>query len=208
MKKLFTLIGTVLLSMSVNAQTTTLKIAPFKIAPGEKKTITLDLDNPDYGVTSFRCDILLPEGITIEQEDGEYLLDWNADSDRGTVRNFGYPEAALQKDGSVRVLAYSSKNKTFTGTSGALIDIPLVASESMAVGTGEVKIYNQELTDEAANGYKPADYVATVTIEKSDAIKEVNANDAANGDGKYIKNGQIIIKKGNKEYNAVGGIMK
>ena len=46
MKKLFTLIGTVLLSVGVNAQTT-LKVESFRMGIGEQKTITLDLNNSD-----------------------------------------------------------------------------------------------------------------------------------------------------------------
>ena len=208
MKKLFTLIGTVLLSMSVNAQTkTTFKILPFTIAPGESKTITLDLDNPDLEVGSARVDILLPEGIEIEDEEGEYYLDYNAEAGRAK-RTFNDPMAAKQADGALRVVMFSKGTKAFAGTSGAILDLPIKASETLATGKGEVKVYNQEITNLSGTvKINPEAYTSEVTIEAT-GVKEVNANDAANGDGKYIKNGQIIIKKGNKEYNAVGGIMK
>ena len=38
-------------------------------------------------------------------------------------------------------------------------------------------------------------------------INEVNA-DGMQADGKYLKAGHVIIKKGNRIFNAVGGIVK
>ena len=207
MKKFFTLIGAMLLTMSLNAQTT-LKILPFSIEPGETKTVTLDLDNPDFAAASFKCDVLMPDGVTIVDDEGEYDLDYNAESGRATAKRLGgYPTAALQPDGSVRIVVYSSTGKSFSGNSGAIVDIPVIASAT-ASGEGVLKIMNQEVTDATGTiAVKPATYEATVTIG-STGVKEVSKGSIANGDGKFVKNGQLVIKKGAKEFNAIGGRTK
>lgn len=205
MKKIFTLIGAMLLTMGLNAQTT-FKILPFSIEPGEKKVVTLDLDNPDLEVGSARVDILLPEGLKIEDEDGEYYLEYNAEANRAK-RYFNDPSAALQSDGSLRIVMFSKGSKPFVGTSGAILDIPIIASAT-ASGKGEVKVFNQEITDlSGTTKINPDAYTAEVTIG-STGVKEVSKEGVNNGDGKYLKAGKIVIKKNGKEYNAVGAIVK
>ena len=204
MKKFMMIIGAMLLTMSLNAQTT-LKILPFSINPGETKTVTLDLDNPDFTAASFKCDVLMPEGVTIVDDDGEYYFEYN-ESGRAKLKDFGYPAAALQADGSVRIVCYSSKGKSFTGDSGAILDIVVTASDS-ASGTGEVKVMNQEITDATGTiAVKPEAYTAEVTMGPT-GIDEVNGEGSV-ADGKYLKDGKIVIKKGGKEYNTVGTIAK
>lgn len=205
MKKFFTLIGAMLLTMGLNAQTT-FKILPFSIEPGEKKIVTLDLDNPNLEVGSARVDILLPEGLTIEDEDGEYYLEYNADANRAR-RYFNDPTAALQSDGSLRIVMFSKGSKPFVGTSGAILDIPIIASAT-ASGKGEVKVFNQEITDlSGTTKINPDAYISEVTIGTT-GVKNIDGESVNKGDGKYLKAGKIIIKKGDKEYNAVGSKIK
>ena len=85
MKKLFTLIGTVLLSVGVNAQTT-LKVESFRMGIGEQKTITLDLNNSDLAdAAAFCCDIVLPDGVEIAaNEEGTYLFSVSDKDSRST----------------------------------------------------------------------------------------------------------------------------
>ena len=207
MKKFFTLIGAMLLTMSLNAQTT-LKILPFSIEPGETKTVTLDLDNPDFSASNFKCDVLMPDGVTIVDDEGEYDFDYNAESGRATAKRLGgYPSAELQPDGSVRIKVISSTGKSFSGNYGAIVDIPVKASAT-ASGEGVLKIMNQEITD--ATGIiqaHPATYEATVTIGSPTGVKEAKKY-VGNVEGKFVKNGKIVIKMGGKEYNAIGGRTK
>ena len=200
MKKFMMIIGAMLLTVSLNAQTT-LKILPFSIDPGETKTVTLDLDNPDFTAASFKCDVLMPEGVTIVDDEGDYYFEYN-ESGRAKLKDFGYPAAALQADGSVRIVCYSSKGKSFTGSSGAILDIVVTASAT-ASGKAELKVMNQEITDATGTiAVKPADYIAEVTMGPT-GIGEVNA-EAALKDGKYAKNNEILIIKGGKVYTTVG----
>jgi hypothetical protein len=147
MKKLFTLIGTVLLSVGVNAQTT-LKVESFRMGIGEQKTITLDLNNSDFAdAAAFCCDIVLPDGVEIAaNEEGTYLFSVSDKDSRSTSSDLVIA-SAKQSDGAVRVVCFPKDASAFAGTSGAILNIPLVASEDLTKGTVEVSIASQEITN-------------------------------------------------------------
>ena len=97
-------------------------IENFNIEPGETKTVEIQLDN----VTTFsaiQADIFLPEGLTIDQEDGDYIFDL---TDR-KARNHTV-SAALVSNGAIRILIASQTSKTFSGNSGALVTFSLTAA--------------------------------------------------------------------------------
>jgi hypothetical protein len=147
MKKLFTLIGTVLLSVGVNAQTT-LKVESFRMGIGEQKTITLDLNNSDFAdAAAFCCDIVLPDGVEIAaNEEGTYLFSVSDKDSRSTSSDLVIA-SAKQSDGAVRVVCFPKDAKAFASTSGAVLNIPLVASKELTKGTEVVTITNQEITN-------------------------------------------------------------
>ena len=148
MKKFFTLIGAVLLAMSVNAQTT-LKVESFRMGIGEQKTITLDMDNSDLtDAAAFCCDVSLPEGVEIEtDEEGTYKFSVSDKDGRATSPESLVIASAKQSNGAVRVVCFPTDAKAFAGTSGAVLNIPLVASENLTKGAVEVKIASQEITN-------------------------------------------------------------
>ena len=148
MKKLFTLIGTVLLSVGVNAQTT-LKVESFRMGIGEQKTITLDLNNSDLtDAAAFCCDIVLPEGVEIAaNEEGTYLFSVSDKDGRAASPESLVIASAKQSDGAVRVVCFPKDASAFVGESGAILNVPLVASKELTKGTVEVSVAGQEITN-------------------------------------------------------------
>ncbi len=148
MKKLFALIASVLLSMNVDAQTTTLKVESFRMGIGEQKTITLDMDNSDLtDAAAFCCDIYLPAGVEIAtNEEGTYQFSVSDKDSRSTSSDLVIASAE-QSDGAVRVVCFPKDASAFAGTSGAILNIPLVASKDLTKGTVEVSIASQEITN-------------------------------------------------------------
>ena len=166
MKKLFTLIGTVLLTAGVNAQTT-LKVESFRLRIGEQKTVTLNLDNSDFtDAAAFCCDIVLPEGVEIEaNEDGTYKFSVSDKDGRSTSSESLIVASALQSDGAVRVVCFPQDASAFAGTSGAILNIPLVASKDLTKGTVEVSIASQEITNTTGlSTIKPDNSTADLTL--------------------------------------------
>lgn len=111
-------------------------INEFTINAGETKDIEICLAN-STSYTAFQCDIYLPEGLSSLVEDDEYIVDLSDRKSRShTIAT------SLQPDGALRVVAFSSKNSTFTGNDGALMILPLVASENLPGGTLEMSVKN------------------------------------------------------------------
>jgi hypothetical protein len=148
MKKLCTLIGAVLLTMGVNAQTT-LKVESFRMGIGEQKTITLDLNNSDLtDAAAFCCDIVLPEGVEIAtNEEGTYQFSVSDKDGRTASPESLVIASAKQSDGAVRVVCFPQDASAFVGESGAILNVPLVASKELTKGTVEVSVASQEITN-------------------------------------------------------------
>ena len=101
-------------------------IEDFTIQPGETQQVSIMLDNETV-FSAIQADITLPEGLTIEQEDGEYLFDL---TDR-KARNHTVSSTTLSS-GAIRVLVASPTSKTFSGNSGALITFNIIADASLS----------------------------------------------------------------------------
>ena len=197
-----------LLTVTMNAQVT-MKIQSFTIAPGESKTILLEMDNPDFEAACFRCDLHLPEGITFDKNSRgtAYNLTFNKDADR-TDATYHSLSSALQSDGALRIVCFPPSADVFLGNSGAIVNIPVTASSAIASGEYTLKIDNQEITNSTGVLVeKPVAYTATVTVDTSTGINGINAV-SIKTDGKYISNNQLIIKKGSKIYNATSAQIK
>ena len=174
MKKLFTLIGTVLLSIGVNAQTT-LKVESFRMGIGEHKTITLDLDNSDLAdAAAFCCDIVLPEGVEVMKDiEGAYMFSVSDKDGRAAWPESLVIASAKQSDGAIRVVCFPKDASAFIGESGAILNVPLVASKELTKGTVEVSVASQEITNTTGlNTIKPnasiADLIAFLRGDVND----------------------------------------
>ena len=72
-------------------------IEDFSIAQGETKQIAIMLEN-DTVYSAFQTDFVMPDGLVVTQEDGEYIVDLTGRADRDhTVSTY------LQPDGSLRI---------------------------------------------------------------------------------------------------------
>ncbi|MBP3737532.1 MAG: Ig-like domain-containing protein [Muribaculaceae bacterium] len=112
-----------------------LYINDFSIAAGETKTVEIQLDNATT-FTALQADIYLPDGLSIEQEDGEYLFDL---TDR-KARNHTI-SSTLLSSGAVRILIASQTVKEISGNSGALVTFNIIADASLS-GTKTIELRN------------------------------------------------------------------
>ena len=102
----------------------TFYINDFNINPGETKEVEIMLDNETV-FTALQADIYLPEGLTIEQEDGDYLFDLTDRKSRNHTIS-----STLLSSGAIRILIASQTLKTFSGNSGALVTFNIIADNS------------------------------------------------------------------------------
>lgn len=130
----------------------------------------------DVSATGFQFDIVLPDGITVAQdEDGLYEIELSTERTTAAKTNtFG---SSLMSDGSIRVLAASTHNYAFTGNDGEVCVIKLNIGEDVPEGEYPIIIKNIEISDNKSQAYTQ-DYVkSTITI-----ISYISGD--ANGDNK------------------------
>ena len=118
----------------------TFYIAPVNIAPGDSKTITLNLDNSQV-FRGFQTDIELPEGLRItSKSNGNFDISL---TDRGSS-SFSV-SSNLMSDGSVRILGYSTQGESIKGNKGALVRISVRAASDFS--GGYIKLKNSIFSD-------------------------------------------------------------
>ena len=128
---LFALIAGVLSAMAVNR----LYMPDFTICPGETMQVALILEN-DEPFTAFQTDLILPEGLTVIQEDDEYLFDLsNRKASDHTIIS------KLRDDGAIRMVSFSIGVKPYSGNNGALVVINLTASNDFT-GPATIELKN------------------------------------------------------------------
>lgn len=130
----------------------------------------------DIVATGFQFDIELPEGITVVQdEDGFY--DITLSTERTTAAKTNTFDSSLMSDGSIRVLAASTRNYPFSGNDGEVCIIKLNVSEDLPAGGYPIILKNIELTNAQGQTWNVKRLKRTITV------KDYQLGDA-NGDGR------------------------
>lgn len=100
-----------------------LYIEDFSIEPGETLSVPVMLDN-DVIYSGLQTDIYLPEGLSIEEEDDEYIIDLTERKD-----NSHSVACWRQANGAIRVYISSSSTAAIKGNSGAIMLISVKAAD-------------------------------------------------------------------------------
>ncbi len=132
-------------------------IEDFSISAGETRTVSIMLDN-ETAYTAFQTDIYLPEGLILEQEDGDYIFDLT--SRKGRDHNIA---SQVQADGAIRIMSYSPSIKTYSGNSGALVTFNVTATGNLG-GPTTIKLKNTLFTTTSGTEIAFNDEVCNVSI--------------------------------------------
>ena len=171
MKRYKYLVLAVLLTLVGRTYADNLTVAEVELKAGESKEIAINLVNPTNKYTAFQFDLVLPDGVTIEQ------------------KNNGKPKASLNEDriddhtltatdmgsNTYRFLAYSMSNAEFYGTSGALVKVTLKAEETLGSGGKTATIKNQVFTMVSGDQVKWDDVSFTISIAAA-VVPEITAD--------------------------------
>lgn len=153
MKRIFFAMAIAVMAISVSARDR-LYITDFSIAPGESKTISVLLDN-DTTYCALQTDIILPEGLTIDMDDDEYIIDLTSRKAPDHVVSTN-----MLADGSIRVFVSSQNSRPFNGNSGAILTIDVTAASSFE--KGNIILTNSVLVEEDGTRHRLADETAKV----------------------------------------------
>ena len=148
-------------------------IEDFVINPGETTTVSIMLEN-DVVYTAFQTDIYLPEGLTVEQEDGDYIFDLTSRKSRDHIIS-----SQLQADGAIRVMSYSNTIKPFSGTSGALVTFNVIAAEDFS-GPVTIELKKNLFTTTEGRELILANEICTVTTASTLQRGDVNEDGIVN----------------------------
>lgn len=96
----------------------------FTIAPGETMQVAMVLEN-DEQFTAFQTDLLLPDGLSVVEDDGEFLLDLTGrnPSDQTII-------SKLRDDGALRMVSFCMSVRPYSGNDGPIVVINLHADET------------------------------------------------------------------------------
>lgn len=115
-----------LLSLSAAARDR-LYIEDFEIQAGESIEIPMLLDN-DTTYCAFQTDLYLPEGLEVEMEYGEYIID---PTSRVSSRTH-VVSTALMPDGAIRIFVSSQSVRPINGNSGAVLILLVKATQDVS----------------------------------------------------------------------------
>lgn len=175
MKKFLFIVLCMLATLSATA-VDTFYINNFTIAPGETKQVEIMLDNTTV-FTAIQADIYLPQGLTIVQENGDYIFDL-------TGRK-GHDHSILSRqlsNGAIRIFIASQSLDIISGNSGALVTFNITADASVS-GTMVIDIKNiiasdsnqteHQLPNTSCNVSTSTLVLATgITLNKSELLLE------------------------------------
>lgn len=141
------------------------------------KTIELPVKmKNNISVTGFQFDIVLPEGVSVVQdEDG--FNDITLSTERTTAAKTNTFDSSCMSDGSIRVLAASTRNYAFSGTDGEVCIIKLQIAEDLPGDDYPIILKNIELTNASGQTWNVDRLKRTITV------KDYQLGDA-NGDGR------------------------
>ena len=101
-------------------------------AAGSSFTMSVKMKNT-VAMTGFQFDLELPTGVSVATDaDDFYIIELS--EERTTAARTNYFDNALQKDGSIRIMASSTKNFTFSANDGEVATIKVNVANTVADG--------------------------------------------------------------------------
>ena len=155
MKKLFHILTLLLVAGTIHAQAADLlHIDDFSIKAGDTITMPVLLDNPDTDFAAFQFDLYMPSGLSVAE--GGFKLGERASSSHQLMTNVNGDH--------ITVMAFSFPATNFTGNSGAILTIDVVAAADFD-GQAIINVKNIALTTADAHEFSHPDLAVTVTAQ-------------------------------------------
>ncbi|MBR5639476.1 MAG: dockerin type I repeat-containing protein [Muribaculaceae bacterium] len=155
MKKLFHILILLLVAGAFQAHAANeLRIDDFSVQAGDTITVPVLLDNPDTDFAAFQFDLYMPSGLSVAE--GGFRLGERASSSHQLMTNVNGDH--------ITVMAFSFPATNFTGQSGAVLTIDIVAASDFE-GQAVINVNNIALTTADAHEHSHPDLAVTVTAQ-------------------------------------------
>ena len=168
-----------------------LRLAEATMKPSDSSVVTtLDLQNEAMEFVGLQCDVYLPDGFSVASDINiGYAISANKS---GRINATDYTVGCVrQKDGSFRILCYSTSLKPITGESGAVLDIVITVPNDIAEGEYLMEVRNIVLSRVNNKKVTPDYAVSTLTVSNGEE-EEVDKGDV-NGDGKINSTDIMLV---------------
>ena len=190
MKKNLILFLTLFLGLKTLAATEpVVSLSDMKLKPGQQTTVSLELQNVDFAITSLQGDFILPTGVTVS--------DVTLVSDR--IKTNNAVASHVLNANAQRFVVTANKEygsvAAVDGTSGAILSFKVNVAESVAYGKYEIGIANVELGDAQFNAHY-AGCTATLTVYEEYAVAATAADDmmgTVTGAGTYEYGDEVTL---------------
>ena len=179
-------------------------ITPVTADAGETKTLSLCMKNRAE-IRGFQFDLYLPDGVTIAvNKKGKMLVSLNSsrldEDDEHSIL------VEKQDDGSYRFLCNSMYEELFLGNDGKVATVTLNIDANMVNGAYPIVVKNQKLSETDISKYYETGRIETTLTIGYDGMKIELAEGDDLGDGKYLKDGKLVIRKNGMEFDAAGAV--
>ena len=131
LRRLF-LMGLVLAYAGIAQAANTLKVRNVELAPGGSVTLNVELDNETTNLMGWQCDIVLPEGLSLElKSNGKPAATLG-----GRFSTTGHTISSSRlANGAYRFIATSMDGEAIPETTGTLFSVTLKADASVTAGS-------------------------------------------------------------------------
>lgn len=166
------------------------------IAPGDSVELCINLYN-QQAYSSMQFDVVLPEGIKVAEKAGNYAIDLN--EERAQKHQV---VASDRRDGSFRVLAFSTDNKEFDFNDGLMLTLTLVADREMKLEDGVVTLRNKILSTQDEKTVRLPETTSLLNMMHSTDLKQV---EKGLDQKKWYKVNGMKVRRGEKGIKVAQG---
>lgn len=149
-----------------------LYIAPCDIEPGQSLQLELILENAEE-CSGLQTDLFLPEGLSVDTEYGEYIIDLTDRKARSHVVS-----AVDLANGAIRIWVSSQQVHTFTGNDGAVATISVTAAGNFAK-PASIELRNSIVVEPSGAKHELED--ETTTIGEAGIKGDINGDGSVDG---------------------------
>lgn len=125
-------------------------------------------------ILGFQCDITLPEGITVNQSDDEYIFALNPER---AVDHMVASKKLTNKANTYRIVVVSLTNSLIKGNSGEMFSFPVTVKAPK--GVYDITLSKIILSAENNHRVDVPQCTGTFTVTSSSGISDINADETA-----------------------------
>ena len=151
-------------------------------------TLTVELNN-ETAISDMQFDLYLPAGFSVAYDEENYPLIRIVDRTTEKRHSIDYLERA---DGSMRVMCTSSKGYTFSGNSGAVLEMILNVANTVTPGAYNVELKHIRVSN-SENIYAPENTTSTIKVEEKKYKLTFMVDNEIISDTSLIAGAEIII---------------